>query len=495
MCFLVFSAGLVPTCKTFGVNCLSAQCCILRTSSVTINHTARTFGLFTREVIDTLYTHILYARHIWIQHILLDTNEVRSKFLPIYSCLLELYKILTATVIRSIQDNTVQVSHKNGEIITTYKVRFGFAIGSFIHPTKGLLFQFEVVVLFVNGSFFSGYSFGDGYECPHFWNRPRDQCQGYKYPDAPEYRGYASRWAEPDSTEESEQKIWQSTSSIEEACVMAIKGGNMKESSANPRGGSSNVGEGWSSVNKLSPVNTPPEGMCNEPGQSVNLPPRYTLGTSDKLNYQEPKEVINKLYTDMSPHNDSQGKSDNKKEDIKHQEGDNLKLNLTPDNSSCQHPDGKSLDIRYKERKEVLHKLYMDTTPSHKDNNSTSHSHNKYIKHNSTVHVQDPLTSHYPQGQDKKQEQATHYTTLTNLWRRTTCAHLHIANWHYAATKQYSTMTRSNLQNHNRLPLYRTTNAWSRTISRTRFRRRRTSRRIQIKLPTKKLSMRQWEMR
>ena len=179
----------------------------------------------------------------------------------------------------------------------------------------------------------------------------------------------------------------------------------MEESSANPQGGSSNVGEGWSSVNKPSPVNPPPGGMCNEPGQSVNLPPpRYTPGTSDKLNYQELKEVINKLYTDTSPHNDSQGKSDNKKEDIKHQKGDNLKLNLTLGNSSCQQPDGKSPDIRYKEQKEVLHKLYMDTTPSHKDNNSTSHSHNKYIKHDSTVHVQDPLTSHYPLGQDKKQE-------------------------------------------------------------------------------------------
>ena len=47
----------------------------------------------------------------------------------------------------------------------------------------------------------------------------------------------------------------------------------MEESVANPRGGSSNVGEGWSSIHKQSPVNTPPGGMCNEPGQSVNLPP------------------------------------------------------------------------------------------------------------------------------------------------------------------------------------------------------------------------------
>ena len=193
MYFFGFSAGLVPTCKTFGVKCQSPECCILRTSSVTINHATITFGLFTHEVIDTFYTRILYARHIWIQHILLDTNEVRSKFLPIYSCLLELYKILTATVIRSIQDNTVQVSHRNGEIITMYRVRFSLAVGSFIHPTQGLLFQFEVVVLFVNSYFFSGYSFGDGYECPHFRDRRRNQCQGYKYPDTPEYRGYASR--------------------------------------------------------------------------------------------------------------------------------------------------------------------------------------------------------------------------------------------------------------------------------------------------------------
>ena len=135
---------------------------------------------------------------------------------------------------------------------------------------------------------------------------------------------------------------------------------------------------------------------------STSPTPRYTRGTSDKLNYKETKEVLNKLYTDTSPHKDSQGKS-NKKEDIKHQEGDNLKLKLTPDNSSCQNPDGKFLDITYQEWKELLSKLYNDTTPSHKDNNSTSHSH-KYIKHDSTVHVQDPLTSHYPPGQDKKQE-------------------------------------------------------------------------------------------
>ena len=136
---------------------------------------------------------------------------------------------------------------------------------------------------------------------------------------------------------------------------------------------------------------------------STSPTPRYTRGTSDKLNYKETKEVINKLYTDTSPHKDSQGKSDNKKEDIKHQEGDNLKLNLTPDNSFCQNPDGKFPDIMYQERKELLSKLYNDTTPSYKDNNSTSHSH-KYIKHDSTVNVQDPLTSHYPPGQDKKQE-------------------------------------------------------------------------------------------
>ena len=167
------------------------------------------------------------------------------------------------------------------------------------------------------------------------------------------------------------------------------------------------------------------------------------------------------MYTNTSPHKDSQGKSDNEKEDIKHQEGDHLKLKLTPDNSSSQHSDGKSPDVRYKEQKEVLHKLYMDTTPSHKDSqgashykkeymkdkegnyllcnktletsphretkdtldklkyqepqkllhrfytdtplshkdrNGTSHNHNQYIKHDSTVHVQDPLTSHYPPG-------------------------------------------------------------------------------------------------
>ena len=205
--FFGFSAGesfFIPTCKMYRVNCRSPYCCHFRTRSIVISHNHRTFGLFTRQVIDTLYMRILYARHIWIQHILLDTNEVKSKFLPIYSCLPKLYKILTATVIRSITDKTVQVSHRNGEIIKTYKARFSFAVGSFIHPTQGLLFQFEVV-LFVNGSFFSRYSLEDGYKCPHFQDRPRDQCPFYKYPDTPEYRGHNCRRAEPDSTKESEQ--------------------------------------------------------------------------------------------------------------------------------------------------------------------------------------------------------------------------------------------------------------------------------------------------
>ena len=87
------------------------------------------------------------------------------------------------------------------------------------------------------------------------------------------------------------------------------------------------------------------ECATNQDKVSTSPTPRYTWGTSDKLNYKETKEVLNKLYTDTSPHKDSKGKSDNKKEDIKHEEGENLKLKLTPDNSSCQNPDGKFPDI------------------------------------------------------------------------------------------------------------------------------------------------------
>ena len=85
----------------------------------------------------------------------------------------------------------------------------------------------------------------------------------------------------------------------------------------------------------------------------------------------------------------------------------------------------------------------MDTPLSHKDRNGTSHNHNQYIKHDSTVHVQDPLTSHYPPGP----------TQPTGLWLPTT-QHRQIYG-EGEPVPVYTPPTDTMLQQNNLLPRHR----------------------------------------
>ena len=137
--------------------------------------------------------------------------------------------------------------------------------------------------------------------------------------------------------------------------------------------------------------------MCNEPGQSVHLPCQDTQGTSDQLKYQEPQQVLNTLYTDTPPHKDSQGTSNNQKQYIKDKEGHGLICKETLATSPHRDTQGISEQLKYQEAKEVLHTLYRDIPPSHKDSQGTSHNQKQYIKDKCSV--QEHLLSHCPLGQ------------------------------------------------------------------------------------------------
>ena len=53
---------------------------------------------------------------------------------------------------------------KNAKIVTYYEAEYDYAFGSFEHPTEGTLYQFQLIVMFQEGSLCNGFPFGDGFK-------------------------------------------------------------------------------------------------------------------------------------------------------------------------------------------------------------------------------------------------------------------------------------------------------------------------------------------
>ena len=65
----------------------------------------------------------------------------------------------------AIETNNVVVTHdKNGNTITYYRAEYDNAIGSFKHPTEGTLYQYQLIIMFQNGSLCNSFTFGNGYK-------------------------------------------------------------------------------------------------------------------------------------------------------------------------------------------------------------------------------------------------------------------------------------------------------------------------------------------
>ena len=80
-------------------------------------------------------------------------------------CVKELHNLFVSCICLAIEINSVVVTHdKNAKIITYYEAEYDYTIGSFEHPTEGTLYQFQLIVIFQEGSLCNGSPFGDGFK-------------------------------------------------------------------------------------------------------------------------------------------------------------------------------------------------------------------------------------------------------------------------------------------------------------------------------------------
>ena len=202
-------------------NCVSQRCEILRFNAELVSFSREIYGFFRKLDSDNQFTFLL-SLHVWTNHILLDVSPRRSKFLPIFACLPDLYKLLCCTIIIAVRNGQVGHYHRNGKLVTVYSTKFPTAIRSFIHPDPniGLLYQFEVKLLFENRAFANAYCFGDGYKVSHFGGISSDRFISYPYLRIPEYIGPVPQPQTSGSVSQYEKL--HATRSFQTACKLAL---------------------------------------------------------------------------------------------------------------------------------------------------------------------------------------------------------------------------------------------------------------------------------
>ena len=104
-----------------------------------------------------------------MNHILLYDvrSATKSKFLPDQSCPDELYDLFAITIKRSINTNSTKHKHRGHASdvsnVIYYRATFEDAVSTFTNTDGTKLYQFEVVVIYENGSFVTAFGYGDGY--------------------------------------------------------------------------------------------------------------------------------------------------------------------------------------------------------------------------------------------------------------------------------------------------------------------------------------------
>ena len=165
------------------------------------------FGFLSVALFDWFVEDYLIVEHLWVLHILHREAPEHSKFLPQYACIKDLHILFISCISLAIETNNVVVTHdKNGNTVTYYRAEYDNAIGSFEHPTEGTLYQYQLVIMFQNGSLCNGFTFGNGYKVKV---KPKkvesgasaggkggsgdpthaQHLQSWKYPSGEKYRG------------------------------------------------------------------------------------------------------------------------------------------------------------------------------------------------------------------------------------------------------------------------------------------------------------------
>ena len=121
--------------------------------AVQVDNLKGTFGFFKGQFDSALYTDCLYAIHLWLYHILIKVGqERRARFSSKYTCLRDLNNLFKVVILSAITKGNIEHGHDSkNRIITVYSAFHREAVGSFIHPTEGRLYQFIIKIVFRNG--------------------------------------------------------------------------------------------------------------------------------------------------------------------------------------------------------------------------------------------------------------------------------------------------------------------------------------------------------
>ena len=183
--------------------CKEQHCRDVRENSIDYDPVVGIYGFIVEELFRVLYERYLLVEHLWINHILRAKLPERSKFLPVYACVKELHTLLLCCISFAIENKDIQTVHEeDGTIKTFYRAKFRFAIGSFIHPDVGKLYQFEMCTIFKDYSLANAFPFGNGYKIKRKPDPPKSKGKkgkgsgdpeahlvSWTYPGGAEYKG------------------------------------------------------------------------------------------------------------------------------------------------------------------------------------------------------------------------------------------------------------------------------------------------------------------
>ena len=152
--------------------------------------------VFDIRLKDRILERFLWLQHLFVNHILLYEAAFKSKFLPKFVCVEELYKLFKLTIRCSIEINTTRHKHQPDSAgilrnVIYYRATFPEAICTFEHPQHEMLYQLEVMAIYKHSSFINGFGYGDGYTVSrlkkefHIGSTPTHTTATSPLPDSP----------------------------------------------------------------------------------------------------------------------------------------------------------------------------------------------------------------------------------------------------------------------------------------------------------------------
>ena len=183
---LLFIYNLVfSECEKKG--CKDISCRHNWQQAVEIDKSRGIYGYLSEVLFRILFEKYLLVQHLWVNHILLADNPERSKFLAKYACVKDLHKLIVAGVrIAITKRKIIKCICRNGKNITYYYTKFTTAVGSYIDPTRGLLYQFTICIIFEDGSLANAFPFGKGFRVQV---KPKKEKSSGGFESGEEYQG------------------------------------------------------------------------------------------------------------------------------------------------------------------------------------------------------------------------------------------------------------------------------------------------------------------